>query len=424
MVLNSQINKFCKYFLKYRSSYTDINGHHIGGFKRANTDFEQAIQSEANLQLDVNTFAEVFDSIFNKCNIAPEDCSSTLHAFLKDIVDTIPPKFAQAQFSQSQVSHYSKFLSDMTNSFTGLGIENPFNPQVISATPSQDSSNGSNGTSSESANYINLTPSDQDTLNYLEYLNQSKHLEELFIKLESTLASKLESAVQSKVSEELSKYLGVNKNLTSSEVTDLKNKLGYTYQSILRKENQVLLLETHLYNKTTPDALKHQKFPAPFNAFASKPLFIDNYNKIVEEAQRKIIQLEIKEFKEDINNLNNDIKVFCNILSHHVEDMETTKKDIYNYQSEFLKPEFDSATVKVSRAVCSPFTTKRFTNTHKKSSKQFNNDAKSEKASRSNTLHPSKKVTSKHIETKKTSSNIQHKGNFQVNKKALTATFM
>jgi len=414
MVQNSDITNFCKYFLKYRTAYNEINGHHIGAFKKNNADFLSSIKTSANLDLDVATFTQFFDKAFDESQIKPEECTSVLYAFLTDIVaKESTQSYGQAHFSTDSVNKYSKFLSDMTASYSGLNIANPFSTQdstqIITATLSQNITDTSaNQPDPKSANDI---PSDSQTLLNLEYLNQSSTLEEFFNKLESTLVSKLESAVQNKVSEEITKYLGINKNLTSGEVIDVQNKLGYTYQSILRKENQILLLQSHLKNNTSPDALRHHKFPAPFPAFDHKPLFIDNYNKIIETMQRQIMELEIAEFKLDIDNLNNDVRVFCNILSHHVQDIDRTKADIHNYQSDLLKKDFESAHVKVSKATRVPFTTNQGQKKSKKRSKQFDNEMKPMKPTKptiAKISSQSKKAHNNNVKSDQTAQSRQH----------------
>ena len=50
------------------------------------------------------------------------------------------------------------------------------------------------------------------------------------------MIEKIKYAVHDQVSIEMIKHLGINKNLTSSEVNNLCNKLGYS-QNILKKRS-------------------------------------------------------------------------------------------------------------------------------------------------------------------------------------------
>ena len=89
-------------------------------------------------------------------------------------------------------------------------------------------------------------------------------------------------------------------------------------------------------------------------AFDHKPLYIEKYNNIIETAQKSILTLEISEFKQDISALENDVKVYLEILKYHVKDLDTTKTEIYNYQCDFLKKSFESANIKVLKMVRTP----------------------------------------------------------------------
>ncbi len=111
-------------------------------------------------------------------------------------------------------------------------------------------------------------------------------------------------------------------------------------------------------------------------AFDHKPLFINKYNKIIEAAQKSIIELEINEFKMDIDSLNNDVRVHCSILEHHITDLERVKTEIYDYQKNILKSDFNSSSIKVTKATIEPYYISKSSNSKQKSNKQFDNSRK------------------------------------------------
>ena len=221
-----------------------------------------------------------------------------------------------------------------------MGITNQSNNSVISDT---------------------ITPSDSQTVNNLMFLNSSQesnansNITALLKAMEDSLLSRLDSSINTRISSELNKHLGVDKNLTSSQVIDYKNRLGFTYKKIIQKENQVKILETHIEQNSTPIQLCHQNFPHPFHAFETNILYIEKYNKIVEDAQKAFMELEITYFKEDISILKNDIKVFKDILRYHVTDLTKLDDEIREQQSKNLKKTLDTSMVKVAKIIARPF---------------------------------------------------------------------
>jgi len=366
------INKFCKYFRNYSQDYANITGGNIGGFKSHNKDTYEALKSQ-DAELSHTNICEFIFNAFNKITIDPEDITTATFLFLTDIkTKGIDQKYGTSKFNETQFNFLGSLLDSTTSGFNSLSISNPFTNQVITDTLP--------GINEEESHHP--TPSDSQTLDDLIHLystqtkDTSSLFTDLFTKLETSLITKIESVVHKQVTDEMVKHLGINKNLTTSEVDQVCNKLGYTFRSILKKEHQILLLTTHNENGTTPEELKHKKFPAPFMAFNHKPLFIDKYNKIIETAQKSNIELEINEFKADISSLNNDVRVHCNILKHHVQDLEAMKTEIHDFQQRHLKSNFDSSSTKVSKAVKEAYSIARKSRSEQKSNKQFTNSNK------------------------------------------------
>ena len=372
MVLNiKHINNFIKYFSKY-NNFAQLNGSQIGSYKTHHNESYVALTSD--LELSANSFYQFFHKAFKQCNIEPDKTSAQLFSFLNNIIkNDTTQAYAQSHFDQSEISYFKDFIKKCSDSYEGLNILNPFNSVV------------------ENTQMPISDLSDSQTINTLAELNlsinDSVKLESFFEIMERNLSSKLQKTLHDQVGEELHKHLGINKNMTSQEVNDCKNKLGYTYQSIMRKENQIRIIESHTNNKTTPKALSHQNFPAPFIAFNSRSLFIDKYNKIIETAQMEIMNLEIEEFKEDIKILNNDVDIFIKTLQHHVSNIDETKKEIYKFQEDKIKKSLESAHVKVAKVQITPFVAKQSNdssmNINNKSSKQFQTVSSNNNSNRS-----------------------------------------
>jgi len=253
--------------------------------------------------------------------------------FIQDIITkSTDQAYSQSKFTNEQIETFKESIKSSLSVFEGIGIVNPFTSSSIipetQSTPSTSSitshssssnatdlaNNSDSSTASDSArNNEHNVPTYSQTLNTLLELHSSSNSNQTIItllsELQSSFISQIKEAVHKQVSEEMVKHLGINKNLTSIEVNQVLNKLGYTYKSILKKQNQILLLKTHIENGTTPAELSHYKFPTPFMAFHHKPIFVKNYNKIIEVAQKSIMELEIQEFELDITSLENDVRV-------------------------------------------------------------------------------------------------------------------
>ena len=389
----SHIIIFIKYFAKYNDN-SQLSGHQIGAFKTHNKDAYAVLKSD--LELSDITFCQFFYKAFERCKVDTDQMTPHIFSYISQIIkkDT-DQAYGQSHFTKDEITYFNNYIINYTNSFEGLGISNPFISQ-ISETPQHT-----------------LTPSNTQTINTLSELNNSIDQEtfcNFFEKMEQSLINKLQQAVHNQVGEELQKHLGISKNLTSPEVNELRNKLGYTYQSIMKKENQIKILETHIQNITTPEKLKHYNFPKPFNAFETRTLYISKYNKIIEKAQIEIMQLEINEFKEDLIILNNDLDVYLKTLRHYVNSIEETKNDIYEFQENVLKKSLNAAHVKVTKMRSSPYVAKHLNNTtnnksNPNSSKQFQTNATDNNTFQTNARSNSKQQNNNTFNRNKNSNN-------------------
>ena len=391
MSLNpSHINNFCKYFIKKRNSYNnDINGHVIGPFKTNNKNSYNELAKD-NVELNTSNFCQFFYNSLSNTNLDPGDLTHSIYLFLSDAIKLKPEYANSCSFTDDQILFFQNLINKSNEEYNELNISNPF---IVRNTQS-----------------FNSIPSDTQIIQELDSLNSNddsivSKLDATIINrisnMENSLLSKLDDKINSRISSEFNKHLGVDKNLSSDQVTYYKNKLGYTYNSILRKENQIQILKSHLENKTTPEALSHHKFPVPFQAFQSNILYIDKYNKIVEKTQVDFINLEISQFKEDKDLLTNDIKVFKDILKYHIIDMDKLDREIYDQQNNILKKSFESATVKVSKMIAKPFVVKH----HNNDNNNYNNNN-----NKPNIKQPKKKVDNNKINNIRQNNN-NNKGN-------------
>ena len=231
MVLNiTYINNFIKFFNKYNNDFHNLNGSQIGSYKAHHQEAHIALTSE--IELSTSTFCHFFHDAFVRCNISPDDISPLIFSFLNKIIrDGTDQSYAQSKFTMTEISYFKDFIQRYSDSFEGHGITNPFVSRIENTVDPE------------------TIPSNSQTVITLSDLNKSSNstmFESLFDKMEQSLIGIINKTIHDKVGEELIKHLGVNKNLTSYQINECRNKLGYTYQNIMKKENQIKILESHL----------------------------------------------------------------------------------------------------------------------------------------------------------------------------------
>ena len=345
MSLIQHINVFCKFFIKKRDNYTNnISGHVIGSFKSNHKkSFDELIKN--NIEFNANNFCTFFYNCLSTSNLEPDDLTSPIIIFIQDAIAKKPKYGNTSEFSEDHIAFFKNLIEKSNELYNDIQIYNPF---IITDTQSQSGQN--TPTDSETLDNMNLINNNSNT----SFLTQN-NMVDFFKKFEDTLISKLDATINNRISSEMIKHLGIDRNLSSQQVSDYKKKLGYTYNSILRKENQIQILKSHKENGTTPKTLWHQNFPAPFQSFNSNILYIEKYNEIIDNTQKAIMDLDILYFQEDIDLLKNDIKVFKDTLKHHVTDINKLDKEIYDHQNNSLKKTFESSTVKVINSKAQPY---------------------------------------------------------------------
>ena len=109
---------------------------------------------------------------------------------------------------------------------------------------------------------------------------------------------------------------------------------------ILRKENNINLLEFHLKNETYPNQLFFDKFPTPFLLFDEQ--FVNNYNKIIKETQIQIMTLAISSLTQQTDTLkNNRLEIKKDFINFTNPDNEL--KILYEVMISKRKSDFDKA---------------------------------------------------------------------------------
>jgi hypothetical protein len=167
------------------------------------------------------------------------------------------------------------------------------------------------------------------------------------------LLSKLQRSIKESIVEEISKHLGIDGNLTSSQTDNYVQQVEITYEPLLRKQNQVKLFETHLKNGTTNPRYYYCKFPKPNLEYDS--IFVDSYNELIRETQVKMQNLCISRLKEQIKVLERDLLVTKNFLRDSFDDIYKLFRSISDEKMDFLKKEFDASNAKCLKIITKPF---------------------------------------------------------------------
>jgi hypothetical protein len=175
----------------------------------------------------------------------------------------------------------------MDDQWTSLNIDNPF----VSSPIIVNNYHNLNSNASQSNNLNTCLESNDNSSNNLfqDSHNSSqffKNLENLFKRLETLengFGEKIEQLIHDKITTEFSKHLGIDKNLSSDQLVQFTNKLEFTHKSMIRNDNHIKILQTHLDNKTAPASLSFQRFPKPYRPFSQN--YVDKSNEILSKCQ-------------------------------------------------------------------------------------------------------------------------------------------
>lgn len=135
----------------------------------------------------------------------------------------------------------------------------------------------------------------------------------------------------------------------------------------LRYKNHLTIIKYHLNKRTTPKSLFFSNFPEPM--FQHDEIFIEDYNKIILEAQGAILRLNEKFIDNEIVKINDDINNYKSEFSKNTKysqfDYEEVKKATMTYEEGFLKEVFAQKLFKAERCQVKEFTVDMFKQKHK-----------------------------------------------------------
>lgn len=164
----------------------------------------------------------------------------------------------------------------------------------------------------------------------------------------SSLLTQLISAINS---------LSQNRNLnepSNSPDQSIINQIKHIYRRILKKQNHIAILQFHLKNSTTPSSLFFHAFPEPFLAHDQNA--VDDHNKIIIEAQTKMMESSIKHLTLQINALESNLSQIKSQLNQpNLNELLFTIKTETETE---LKPEFDRVDAKAKRHAAKPYMVK------------------------------------------------------------------
>ena len=327
--MSLDINTFTD-FVNYFEAYVHdkITGGHIGGYKSKHSIAYEALRVITNIELSIDNFAQFFMLAFDNLNAEEKNYPISLASFLLNIVRLgSTAHFGKSTFSDDDILVINGKLEKLKNRH-GFRYTNPLD----------SSSQPINGTTFN------------NTISYSQAVNILDNLSELV-----TSQNSVNTDIAKAVRDEVVKYLGIKKQLTSTQVNEHCKKLGFTFQKILKKQNQIKILDTHLRQKTTPKDLSHRMFPTPHHTHSHKDLYVDTHNKIIEEAQIKMLENSKRFFESDIDILENDVVVYSSILEQHLPDFEDLKSKLKQRQEEILTKNFKSSSVKATKARATPY---------------------------------------------------------------------
>lgn len=143
-------------------------------------------------------------------------------------------------------------------------------------------------------------------------------------------------------------------------------KVKIIYQRILRKQNHIAINKFHLEQGTTPSQLFFKNFPIPFLSHNENA--VNDHNEIIREAQKKIMNSNIKHLQDSINSLENNLQSIKNELNSNNFNTSKFFGEIKDEVEKDLKKEFDRAHEKATRHAAKPFLVRNNTNSREKQS--------------------------------------------------------
>ena len=332
---------FFHYFIRYRTDnfYRNMNGGNIGGFKRTNN-WNVLNERIMGMELTPATFTSFLTELI-------KTAIPLVKADPKSIVDSM-----SFQFIKDCLNEEFLFCSKESNAFNEDDIEqyNLFLEIANSLYNSQDENDSlsdeqfeqifnqlGNRTEDFQSTVQNITSSNNKTM--VDTLLNDDRFTNFFKNIHEKLNSTISSSIDNKIKIGIDKYLG-ERDLCSDQIEEYKKRYEFTLEKILKKENDILIMRTHIKNETIPSELGHLRHPKPF--LPHDEIFIDKYNDLISNFQKNVLALSIERLEEQVEILRNDLKIFKNILSKYISSIENfanhyNQKVSKNLEKEFIK---------------------------------------------------------------------------------------
>ena len=351
----SALNDFCKFIYSKNNDYpNNITGQSIGSFKNHHKTSWEILKTKSSTD-PTNNLTKFIYEIFSDNQISIDDFSSITSLFVQQIALNNPKLGHYQLFDNNQLELFKNFQKDMDDQWRNLNLENPFaSSQIVlnnnrnsTSSRNENSNNVSNANSSNNTNFL------QDLNNSTQFLSSLENLFKRLETLENGFGEKMEQIIHEKLTNEFHKHLGVEKNLSSDQIIQYTNKLEFTHKSMIKNNNHIKILKTHLDNKTTPASLSFQRFPKPYRPYSQN--YVDKSNEILSKCQEDLIKLGIEDLEQENSLLNNDVKVFKDILKHHVSNINDISNNLFKKQEEILKDSMKKAHDKCLKSKSIPY---------------------------------------------------------------------
>jgi hypothetical protein len=205
-------------------------------------------------------------------------------------------------------------------------------------------------------------------MNEIANLNNSENIKNDFV----VLYNKLNSVMENKIKESLENMnmpiiYDIKNNIKNNQkniddknrnqiIESNKNSLFVDIKKVLRANNNINIMKTHISNDTAPQCLNYNRFPLPF-LYHNKD-YVDNYNSLIGKFQKEIMNFNIDALKKYNESLTKQIESSKNNLVGLVDDVDKLVSDIDNDLNKQLRPYFLKSSLKIQNITMKKFVVK------------------------------------------------------------------
>lgn len=156
-----------------------------------------------------------------------------------------------------------------------------------------------------------------------------------------------------KFTAEFYKHLDINRDLTTSEIIEkYKNKIVFTLNDYLRKENEITNINMHLAQKTAPYHLRFFNFPTPLLPYDT--MFVDIWNNLIIKWREEALFAFKKRLIEQKKNLEKDLSEIKDLLKVYIKDIDQFIQICKINEENSLKNELERSNKIVLKAKINP----------------------------------------------------------------------